>query len=201
MMTKLPNDLGSLTQQQMNEIRRRYTDGETTRQLANAYGVSLGWLYARVRDIKKYHKRPKYPLPRPRKIVAPLVDPKWTIKQMLVKCPHYILYMFASGHLDDAQLSEISVRNRNLEFELSAVSQDRCLAEIVRDYPTLLLRTMVRYEVFQPQCRPGRSVRRSVREAEPQPFEDVVNTDPDRFDPRTTLMQDIARLAIGFAAD
>ncbi len=199
-MSIIPNPF-PLTLKQMNIIRVRYRDGEVCRVLAAEVGVKTGWLYWRLRDIRK-NNTDNYEKPiviSLKKIKAP--NPEWTIRQMRVKCPHFLLYLFASGQLDDAQMSEITTRSLFLEQELSEVSMDRCLSEVVRDHPLLLLRTMVRFETWDIQKSNKGNVRRcpQAQTADIDPYELVGQVDHDRFDPESELMRDIARLAMGFA--
>jgi len=199
-MAKRTLELGPLTQQEMTSIRQRYLDGATCKSLATEYGVTISWLYSRLSDLRKYRPKDAKPIVVEKSKPVPIVNPNWSLKDMMVRCPHYILYLFASGMLDDEQLKEIGVRRRNLELELSIVSEDRCLSEIVRDYPSLLLRTMVRLEVYEPQKRPHGAFRKGPRvEDEVHPFLDTANHDPDKFDPDSKLMKDIAQLSLGFA--
>ena len=189
-----------LTRQQINALRARYSDGEKCIDLAEEIGVKIGWLYHRVRDIKKYRVIRKPPKAvKMKKIQLP--DATWTIREMRTKCPHFLLYLFASGQLDDKQMNQITTLSTKLEAELNEVSQGKCLSEVVRDHPLLLLRTMVRLETWDPQrCNPRNHRRHpEVDTGKLDPYKMVGQVDQDHFDPESEIMRNIARLAMGFA--
>ena len=55
---------------------------------------------------------------------------------------------------------------------------------------------------YEPQKRPHGAFRPGPRvETEHDPFREVAENDPDKRDPSSPLMREIARLAIGFALD
>lgn len=189
MSTKLP-------QIHHTAMRQRYAAGWTLRELVAEYGFSDSYIYRAVRSVRRTTT------PKQRKELLQIHTPKMTLDEMLMEEPHLLLYRFAAGTLAD-HFIEALYRKRDVERDLGEVCKGMSLKEIVETQPRLLLRVMVRIETLHPVKREGgQNVGRGPKyETRIDPVEELFRNDPDKFNPDSEVMRDIARWAIARALD
>lgn len=179
-----------LTNHQIDEIRALWQQGMTAPELSKKFGVNAGYIYYRCTGLPRY---------KPRTLPADL-----NIMQMRTRAPHVLLTMFCRGMLDERQIFLLTVNSRSLENELALAAEGRTLEQVVRIYPFLLLKTMLRLETFSPKHRPGgmSGMGRSFKtQTWPDHLKEAAAKDPDLFNSESDLMREIGDIAFGIACE
>lgn len=179
-----------LTNHQIDELRALWQQGMTAPELSKKFGVNAGYIYYRCTGLPRY---------RPRTLPDDM-----SIMQMRTRAPHLLLTMFCRGMLDERQIFLLTVNSRSLENELAAASEGRTLEEVVRIYPMLLLKTMIRMETFTSKNRPGGMSRDGLvinTTTCPDPLEESSAKDPDLFNSDSDLMREIGNIAFEIASE
>jgi len=196
-----------LTEAQVAQIRKKYRQGFTGKELAKLYDVNMSRIYKLCDGISKQRSRPT-PVEKPVAVTVYLTPEQKekervkNITKLKLESPHLLLYMFTSGQLDDDQVYLLKIKNNFAESQLKAMANQTDLAGIVRDAPLLLLQTMVWYETTKKYDKTNRKMVAMTKSKGPsQPWENISKTDSGRFDPQSDICKQIAALAIKFALE
>ncbi len=206
----------TLNMEQMKEMRKKWAAGWTGKRLSAWYEVKPGYIFRNCADLPKNYRKGVTPVairninakpkPKPKPKLRPVIETEeYSALQLKRHMPHFLLYLFCRGEMSDEMVDKMVHQNRSLGKELIEVSEGRTIDEIVRDYPLLLLRNLIRRERVKPFNRPGESKVSDGRRMDKWgsipavDVDEISKIDRDLFDSKSDLMREMAATAIHYA--
>lgn len=195
-----------LTPTQLKQMRRKWANGWTGKELREYYDVTCYRISFHCKDLPKNRKRR-------RRIDSNVVAQQMpvimkgrqlSIMQLKNHMPHFLLYLFCTGTMSTELMDSMADQNRELGQTLKESTQGLTMKEIIRDHPLLLVRNMIRQERFKPFKRPGEYMSSEGRtmgawKGQADLDLEIMDNDPDLFNPKSDLMRDTAATAIHYA--
>jgi len=205
----------TLNAEQMKEMRKKWAAGWTGKRLSAWYQVKPGYIFRNCADLPKNHRKGVTPVAirninakpkaKPKPKLRPVIETdEYSMDQLKRHMPHFLLYLFCRGEMSDEMIDKMVHQNRSLGKVLKEAALGLTMDEIVRDYPLLLLRNLIRREKIKPFNRAGEAKvsegrTMGMHRVQPNLESEVMATDQDLFNPKSELMRTTAATAIHYA--